>query len=315
MSEQFAHSYVSAMVRCGEALGHEELCEIIQDNQTSSSSLLPYDILSDATGSWDDPCRPLSGFSIGLNADELTKRAHARAQIHKSLFKLQEKFDIKGGVSSVGPYDDSTSGDGCGKHGKANNSLTPIGRNGTSGILRRKSDLNRSNSNLSASMARYNPLHYSLPLIWDTVAMENMPYGRHSVGGKRGKRSQGGGVGDSSRMKKSRISTNHAKENTGSKSKIKSTEAIKWEDVSRYFQPVSVGVNNASLTPKKKASLNSENCIHIFAPIVKELEIEAEQLGSGWSENDDSDIEDITEEAVLARHQSVLDSMKEKFSS
>ena len=317
MSEQFANAYVSAMVRSGEALGHEDLCEIVQDESTCSCTMLPYDILSDVTGGWDDPCRPSCGFSADLNADELTKRSHARAQLHKSLFKLQDKFDIKGGVSTIGPYSESSSsGDTGGSSGNQSGSVSSTVSRGVNGNLKRR-QINDSvkahgtHFNNSSVMARFNPLHYSLPLLWDSVAMENMPYGRYVVGGKKGKRTSGNcNTNNQNRQKKVRLSTSPQKENARRVTKMKSTEAIDWSDVAKHFQPVAVGVKPFSTTPVKKSP--EESCTHIFAPVFHELKVDPVVPGAGWSDSDDSDEEDITDQAVLARHQSVLDSMKHK---
>ena len=311
MTEQFANSYVSAMFRAGEVLGHEELCDIVQDEGTSACSLLPHDILSDMSGNWDDPCRAPCGFSADMNANELTLHAHARAQIHKSLFKLQEKFDIKGGISSMGPYAE-TAGAAVTSSTKPSSPPPTTPRGSSGGLYRRKSSgsLYEGNNNTSLS-SRFNPLHYSLPLLWDSLAIENMPYGRHVNGGKKGKRSSGN-QGNQSRSKKARLSSTQTKENAKTKSKTRSTEAVGWSDVAKFFQPVAVQSTSLSNEEKKKNSSSKTNASNIFAPVFRELDSFPEVSGSGWSDSDDSDEEDISEEAVLSRHQVVLDSMKKK---
>ena len=83
MSEHFGNAYVSAMARSGDVLGFEELCEAVQDEECGVSTQLPYDILSDESGAWEDPCRLNRGYTAGLTNEQLTRRAHARGQIHR----------------------------------------------------------------------------------------------------------------------------------------------------------------------------------------------------------------------------------------
>ena len=56
--------------------------------------------------------------------------------------------------------------------------------------------------------------------------------------------------------------------------------------------------------------------INIFAPDVRKLDKpvweESKEESSSDYDGDDSTVEDISDEAVLARHQKVLDHMKEK---
>ena len=88
MSEAFSHSYTSAVVRAGEALGHEDICDVAQDEAAKASTLMPYDFFDDELGAWEDPCRPSGGFIAGLTGDELVHRAHARAMLQKSMRRL-----------------------------------------------------------------------------------------------------------------------------------------------------------------------------------------------------------------------------------
>ena len=112
ISESFSHAYTSAMVRAGEVFGYEDLCDIVQHEGTATSSCMPFDILNDSTGAWEDPCRPALGFIPGLNGDELNKRAHSRALLQKSLKKLQDRHGIKGGTPNGGCYSTSGSNNG-----------------------------------------------------------------------------------------------------------------------------------------------------------------------------------------------------------
>ena len=43
MSKQFANAYVAFMVQSGEGLGHEEVAELVQDEEVIVSSMLAHD--------------------------------------------------------------------------------------------------------------------------------------------------------------------------------------------------------------------------------------------------------------------------------
>jgi len=106
MSEHFSNAYVAFMVQSGEGLGHEDLAELVQDEELFVSSMLAYDvILSGVGGAWEDPGRPPFGFWNRY----LGNRAHARAQLQRSLFKFQERHGMKGGTPSAGIYGDAPS--------------------------------------------------------------------------------------------------------------------------------------------------------------------------------------------------------------
>ena len=107
MSYGFSHAYVSAIVRAGEALGHGSLFEAVQNESCGVSTMIPYDVFTDESGAWEDPCRPRIGYTEGLTGDEVVRRAHARAMIQKSLKKLQDRQSVKGGTQIPGPYVDS----------------------------------------------------------------------------------------------------------------------------------------------------------------------------------------------------------------
>eukprot|EP00594_Rhizosolenia_setigera_P004311 CAMPEP_0178941062 /NCGR_PEP_ID=MMETSP0789-20121207/1177_1 /TAXON_ID=3005 /ORGANISM="Rhizosolenia setigera, Strain CCMP 1694" /LENGTH=1778 /DNA_ID=CAMNT_0020620213 /DNA_START=199 /DNA_END=5535 /DNA_ORIENTATION=+ len=300
--EPFANAYVSSMVRAGIALGHDEVCEIAQDNSTSASSLLPYDIfgdMSEGTGQWEDPCRPVNGYTAGLNAEELTRRAHSRALIQKSLYKLQDKFDIRGGTPNIGPYSERSN---------TSSGLPPIGSpHGRSSNSRRKSTFDKLFSIGSK------PIHVSLPLEWDNRDMENMPYGIFSTSSKGRRRSSQ----PQSATKRHRVSGTH-----GSSSKIRrSTEAVDWSEVSQLFQVVASASSQKKETPVvQKAPTTAPAPAVIFAPFCREVQTSLLESGNGWSDDEDGsnvsdEEEDISDEAILKRHQEVLDSMKEKIDS
>uniref|UniRef100_A0A7S4N115 Uncharacterized protein n=1 Tax=Odontella aurita TaxID=265563 RepID=A0A7S4N115_9STRA len=216
MSESFSHAYTSSMVRAGEAFGHEDVCEIVQDEVAMASSLLPHDIFNDHTGAWEDPCRPESGYISGLTGDELTWRAHARALIQKSLKKLQERYGAKGGTPHAGPYRDTPSSGMPGSTTRPGDTLA----SGRGSIAKTPPSLQRSSSSLKPSSLKRKasamekapnvicfdtgsapttsktaimaPNHYSSPLIWDCDAIENKPYGRHDYGVRKKPRAYSG---------------------------------------------------------------------------------------------------------------------------
>lgn len=88
---------------------------------------------------------------------------------------------------------------------------------------------------------------------------------------------------------------------------MRSTEPIDWYEVANLFQPVAV--------PDQVAPTGSiEQSVNIFAPDVRKLDRPVWELTEeDYSDNvDESEAEDISDDAVLARHQKVLDLMKQK---
>lgn len=190
MTESFAHAYVSAMVRAGEAIGHGKLFEVVQNEELGISAMLPYDIFSDETQEWEDPCKPFKGMTLGLNADDLTRRAHARAMIEKSLKKLQDKNNIKGGTLSAGPYADPAAinqrfssgglGGGVGVGGKYPPGLSP-----RVGMKRKYSSTLEppvppgTGSAKATTWNVFHPRHVTEALVWNPTLLEVLPYGKH----------------------------------------------------------------------------------------------------------------------------------------
>ena len=87
MSETFSDVYVDFIVKSGEILGHEDLAELVQDEEFLVSSLFVHDVILNGVGkAWEDPGRPTLGFTPGLNSKDLIQRAHARAQLQRYLF-------------------------------------------------------------------------------------------------------------------------------------------------------------------------------------------------------------------------------------
>lgn len=89
MSESFSKAYVSFIVTSGDILGHEELAELVQDEDLLVSSLLVHDVILNGVGkAWEDPGRPTLGFTPGLLGIDLIRRAHARAQLQRYAFAI-----------------------------------------------------------------------------------------------------------------------------------------------------------------------------------------------------------------------------------
>jgi len=366
-SESFANVYVHNMVRAGEAIGHERMCDMIQSYEGENidgsnlamecgiSTLLPYDIIVDDQGWWQDPGRFEGGFTPGLTAQELLRRAHARAQIQRSLFKIQEKHGIKGGAKSAGVYGEPAAS-------TAQAPISPAAR----GVKRKfllAQEVNQSNS-------FSHPPHYSAPLVIDTDDIENTPYGRYeSKSSSRGrslsrtsfssgKRPRGGGGGGASssaasaspphqqNVSSTSISTAAVAaasaslmtptkdasldQNPSSPWKYIHTRPIDWRDVVGQFQPVSLPgelqhqqhlggedcSGGGSSGSKGNKNDKGEQLVHIFAPVFRKL-VGSEITGDNVEENapqveDGDSEEDISDNAVLARHQEVLDLMKKK---
>ena len=175
-------------------------------------------------------------------------------------------------------------------------------RGGHPTILKRKSsftgreiDATGGASHVGALMY---PAHYCAPLIVHSHDVTCMPYGKHTI------------VRCSASETDENVPALHKKprqeEPSPVSSILRSTDPIDWCEVAKLFQPVAV--------PDQAVQAGSvEQVANIFAPDVRKLE------GSAWDEyaddsdyDDDSECEDISDEAILARHQEVLDVMKQK---
>eukprot|EP00934_Nitzschia_sp_Nitz4_P000090 Nitzschia sp. Nitz4//scaffold80_size88189//35047//40827//NITZ4_005086-RA/size88189-processed-gene-0.72-mRNA-1//-1//CDS//3329558627//90//frame0 len=312
MSLPFSHAYVSSVVRAGEALGHGEFFEMVQNEEVSVSTMIPYDVFTDETGAWEDPCRPSTGFTAGLTGDDLMRRAHARAMIQKSLKKLQDRHNIKGGTSKPGAYVDppntgSASSD-AGKSGSNSGGSTP------KGWLKRRNSFSEppiqhgTGSAPATTWALYEPKHVSAPLSWNSEHVENSPYGRHN---------------SATRPRSLSISQFHLQLKARSKqgdnaslskppdspddegSKKRSTREVPWVDVAGIFQSVNLP-GSSSKTATETLAPSREKII--VAPFVKEVKLD--DLDSRTDYESDTE-EDLSDAAVLGRHQIVLDRMKE----
>ena len=322
MPESFSHAYVSAMVRAGEAIGHDELFEQVQDEETMTSTMLPYDIFTDETGAWEDPCRPTGEFTANLTGEDLMRRAHARAMIQKSLKKLQDRLNIMGGTLTAGPYADPVpDADGSVSAPAAGNERPQIQRT-LSGSLKRKAssfslasessfDLGTGTA-VATSMRLFNPRHYSTPLFWDPDELENKPYGKHTRGIRQRSFSLGrlsfGGSTDESETKTSRSFSvggpSPPKADEDKDSHIRSTQEIDWADVATIFKSVALP---GQTTPTAKQEEPRPSDRTIIAPFCRKVESPPVMSDEG-----DYVEEDISDEAILARHKVVLDGMKQK---
>ena len=328
MSDSFSNAYTSSMIRAGEALGYEDLCEIVQDESAFTSTLMPFDILSDSTGAWEDPCRPANGFIPGFSGDELTRKAHARALIQKSLKKIQDRYKIDGGTSHAGPYTDPEKGSG----GQLENTTligTALPPKSSQSLNRTLSGLKRKPSfsgisdptglvqgkPSSAVSALFNPNHYSSPFIWDNDQIDNMPYGRSEICADTKLQVSDVRLGSGSVKRQCRLSPSKTddlldKNSHKNKGIFRSTHEIEWAEIAGKFEIV-------SSTERSSQSRSSTSHTHstpvpigskIFAPYCSLIDFSNLPSDSDISDNE----EDISDNAILDRHQKVLDGMKEK---
>lgn len=313
MSEAFSNAYTSSMIRAGAALGYDDLGEIVQDESTKSSSQMPFDILSDATGAWEDPCRSLGGYGTELDSDELLKRAHARAMIQRSLKRLQDRHGIKGGTASAGSYSDSYDPT---LHGS---STSPAHRPSPRGGIKRKTSFsggdNLKSMSSSATTALFNPSHFSTPYIWDGDDLDNMPYGRHDGISIRRLRSPSGVGRHLSEGGEQSFTKQFLSEDGVELVRIpavQSTRAIDWTEVAQHFEDV-----KPMEKPSSSSRANDHNDHNVAVPLGSTIyapfcrEIDPENLPS----DDDSEgcEENMDEKYILDEHQKVLNTIKEKF--
>lgn len=325
MTEPFSHAYTSACVRAGEALGHDELFETVQDQETATSSMMPYDVFTAEGDYWEDPCKPNDGFNPGLTGDDLMRRAHARAMIQKSLRKLQDRNNIRGGATSYGPYVDPSIAEAT------TAPVAPVDVTASASRKRRASSFGETTAPAGTGSARarnwsvYEPNHFSEPLEWDNRRTESMPYGLHRVGERLRSLSVSLSArsGEPRSIKKAKRSTSLSttqlhivNDKPLAAGEIpKSTREIDWADVAGIFQSVELPRKSPPTKTASAASGKSEGDTSgaanrtIFAPYCRKFD-------KVTTEDDESDTEeDLSEEAILARHEVVLDNMKTKLSA
>ena len=311
MSEAFSNSYVSAIVRAGEALGHENMCEFVQNEECQASTMVPYDYFHDNAGVWEEPCRPVStGYHTPVTGSELLRQAHARSVIQQSLRNLQGRLRLKGGVADGGPYSRalaSSSGGGAGGshasggHGPPTptSSIPPIPRTHSGGLKRKSSSFDfggggGGHAAHGGAESVFNPDHVIEPMAWNPDDVAHCPYGLHDRDARAGV-SVGGDAED-------------AEDDDDEPSlarRTRSSHEIEWEEVANMFfhggstRSIDTDFAAGGLLGKKQ----------IFAPEIRPFD--PTSLDGLQNDGDDSD-EDISDETMLRRHEKVLEEMKVK---
>jgi hypothetical protein len=292
MSEAFSNAYTSSMVRAGNALGYDDLGEIVQDEETSSFSMLPFDILSDSFEAWEDPYRPLDGYSSNLDNDELSKKAHARAMIQRSLKKLQDRHNIKGGTQTAGPYSDIPD-----EQSAYDIPVSPSPRpSPRSGVKRKLSSMSlvgeSSIRGLDLAVSSvFNLCHFSAPFHWDKNSVACSPYGRHD------------------RNLKFTSSPNIEVENREVKIP-QSSEAIDWQSVASMFEDVVHVEKSSSRAHDDHHNVAVPLGSNIIAPFCRKRD---GTMAPSDVDSDSDNEEDLDDDHILAAHTGVLDTIKEKF--
>lgn len=290
MSEAFSNAYVSSIVRAGVALGHENVCEMGQDEGSRASTMLPYDYFHDAFGVWEEPCRPATGFHSAIGSDELKKRAHARSVVQKSMKKLQSRLGLQGGILDGGPYFPLQSKN---KSKQPTMAAAPPIQRSASGSLKRRASYDDG----AGQESNFNPEHYIAPMMWNPTDISNLPYGQY----------EGAIPGAASKKKKRKLNDGSSQGDVvalSSAAQHCSSQEYEWEDVANmFFQGAAVDYDfgsNVQLGKKK-----------IYAPYVNDFD--RSTLNTlAEDEGESSSDEDISDETMLQRHQSVLDDMKIK---
>ena len=327
MSLPFSHAYVSSMVRAGEAIGHGELFEIVQNEDVHVSTMIPYDVFTDESGAWEDPCKPPEGFTSKLTGDDLMRRAHARAMMQKSLKKLQDRHGIRGGTPTSGPYNDPANSFSGGGSDTGSKSSTGSNASGTprGWFKQRRSSFSEppvppgTGSAEATSWSLYDPRHYSAPLLWRADDIENSPYGRYNKNARpRSMSLSHAALRQMNNPEKARVkramsfvsSDSTVSESSSTAETVPcSTREIPWEFVAAMFESVPLaGVKQAPKETKSETSVPGTKTI--FAPYVHKLE----SIPDPSDEESDGE-EDLTDESVLSRHHVVLERMKAKLSA
>ena len=290
MSEAFSNAYTSSMVRAGNALGYDDLGEIVQDEETSSFSMLPFDILSDSFEAWEDPYRPLDGYSSNQDSDELSKKAHARAMIQRSLKKLQDRHNIKGGTQTAGPYSDVPD-----EQSAYDIPISPSPRpSPRSGVKRKLSSMSlvgeSSIRGLDLAVSSvFNPGHFSAPFHWDKNSVACSPYGRHD--------------------RNLKFTSSPDIENREVKIP-QSSEAIDWQSVASMFEDVVHVEKSSSRVHDDHHNVAVPLGSNIIAPFCRKCD---GTMAPSDVDSDSDNEEDLDDDHILAAHTGVLDTIKEKF--
>ena len=304
MTEAFSNAYVSSIVRAGEALTHEDVCEIVQDTDVRASTMLPFDYFQDNAGVWEEPCRPEQGYHAGLGGIEMKKEAHARSLIRKSMKRLQDQLGLKGGILDGGPYYPvatiipST----------PTTPTVPSLMRSFSGSMKKKNS-----SDYAPPDAAFNPGHFVPPMNWNINNVSNLPYGQYSL-----ESMQFSSVGDvlTDDKRKEEYQFNEEDSSISLAQKFRSTHEVKWEDVANMFlhggNSRQIDIN--SVLSAEQGPLGADDLTgkkKIYAPFVEPFDVSS--LEAMVQNREDSDEEeDISDETIVKAHQEVLDEMKLK---
>ena len=307
VTDNFTNAYVSAVIRAGEALGHEKLFEIAHEDDQVFSTLTPQDIFADDHGVWEDSCRPDMGFTKSLTGDQLLRRAHARASIQKSMRKLQDRYQIRGGTPHFGPFMESQLHPTDGPIGAVADDKNPASPRG---MKRRASSMTEqafivpgTGSCEARNLSDYEPKHTSFPLDWDTTSKSSSPYGIHLQSAPVQIASLRPGLNALSPA-----SISHAP----SDSNTPGTFEINWSQVATTFQ--SVELPRKAIRPRGSSDHGHEDARippngAIVAPFCTQIN---DDQSLSEDDSDGGEDEDLTDETILAKHQKVLDEMKGK---
>jgi len=277
MTEAFSNAYVSSIVRSGVALGHENVCEMGQDEACRASTLLPYDYFHDNVGIWEEPCRPLTGYHSAVGGSELKRQAHARSLIQKSMLRLQHRLGLKGGIADGGPYFPAKS---------TSRPATPSTPAAVPQLVKTPSGSQKRNSSLGLSGPGdddFNPEHSVEPMIWDPDDLGNSPYGEHEFEGKC------------------------VVEDASFAAQYSSTQELEWEDVANMF--FHGGSTRNIDIDYDFGSQDQQGKKEIYAPYVQPFDVTSINSETGQEPYSD---EDIRDETILQRHQDGLNEMKLK---
>lgn len=315
------------MVRAGMAIGHFDLFESVQHETTMTHTMMPYDIIEDENGLWEDPCRPSGDVSQPLSGDDLMKRAHARAMIQKSLKKLQDRHHLKGGVPRPGPYADPVSTDvptpqgGGSKWGSGGGQASQYQRGW---YKRRTSSFSEppvppgTGSAEATSKSLYDPRHYSAPLLWLVDEIENTPYGRHNFGARSlsiaPMQNFFRGVDAKRPPKEKSLPAALSAPIEGEPNPARSTCEIDWADVAGIFQQVTLPGSSPGKREADEASKAPDrDPKSIIAPFCRKIKID--ELPGPDEEEESSEDENLNDDEILSRHQVVLDRMKQRLNT
>ena len=306
MTEAFSNAYVSSIVRAGEALTHEDVCEIVQDTDVKASTMLPFDYFQDNAGVWEEPCRPEQGYHVGLSGIEMKREAHARSLLRKSMKRLQDQLGLKGGILDGGPYYPVAPV-------VTSAPSTPTG----SSLMRSLSGFakQKSSSDYAPPDAAFNPGHFVPPMNWNTNDVSNLPYGQYSL-----EPMQFSSVGDvlTEDESKDYYMVNEETVDVPLAQKFRSTHEVKWEDVANMFlhggNSRQIDIN--SILSAEQGPLGADDQSgkkKIYAPFVQPFDVSSiEAKVQNPEDSDDDEDEDISDETIIKAHQEVLNEMKLK---